>query len=235
MLGFAFFAKAQTTVDPKKDTTIYTTPDVPAEYPGGMDALYKFIAENLVYPQSAKTSNVQGKVYVGFVIEKKGNLSGVKVVRGLTKDVNAEAVRVIKDAPRWAPAKQGANAVRQEFMVPISFNIKEDATAEVFEPVDESAEYPGGMEAFLTYITKKLNYPKQARLDRVNGKVQLSFVVEKNGIVSNVKILKSLTPETDAEAIRLIKGSKEWKPAKIRGNPARQKFTQAITFSPPEE
>lgn len=91
------------------------------EYPGGVDALYKFIQQNLKYPQLAKENNITGRVFVTFVVEKDGSVSNVKAARDIGGGCGAEAVRVIKSMPKWTPGKQRGKAVRAAYTLPVNF------------------------------------------------------------------------------------------------------------------
>lgn len=93
------------------------------EYPGGEEALLKYIADNTKYPEIAKENNIQGKVFVEFVIQKDGSVGDVKILRGVDPYLDAEAVRVVKSLPKWSPGKQRGKAVKVSFQVPINFKL----------------------------------------------------------------------------------------------------------------
>ena len=92
-------------------------------FPGGDLGLIKYIQKNIRYPAIAKEYNITGKVYVSFIVNKKGSVINVKVVRGVDKNLDAEAVRVIKSLPKYKPGKQRGKAVRVMFTVPINFTL----------------------------------------------------------------------------------------------------------------
>lgn len=89
----------------------------------GYEALTKYLQKNVNYPAIAKEYNITGKVYVQFVVEKNGKVTNVKVVRGVDKNLDDEALRVVKSFPDWNPGKQRGKAVRVYFTVPINFNL----------------------------------------------------------------------------------------------------------------
>ncbi|MBB6127514.1 energy transducer TonB [Mucilaginibacter lappiensis] len=103
-------------------------------------------------------------------------------------------------------------------------------TTEVFTRIDQVPEFPGGLYKFSKYLDKNLKYPKEAKENNIQGRVTVTFVVEKDGSLSDSKVTKSLTPETDAEAIRLIKNSPKWIPGKQGGRPVRVLYSIPITF-----
>ena len=93
------------------------------EFPGGDLGLMKFIQKNVRYPAIAKEYNITGKVYVSFIVDKKGNVTNVKIVRGVDKNLDAEAVRVVSSLPKYKPGKQRGKAVRVMFTIPINFTL----------------------------------------------------------------------------------------------------------------
>ncbi len=94
-----------------------------AVFSGGFAEMNKFLADNIKYPEQAVKDSVQGKVMLSFVVETDGSISDVKILRGLSEECDAEAVRVIKSMPKWEPAKNKGKKVRQEFVLPVTFNL----------------------------------------------------------------------------------------------------------------
>ncbi len=107
---------------------------------------------------------------------------------------------------------------------------EEEVVDKVFTIVEEQATPDGGMSSFYKYIKKNLDYPRQAKRMGVQGKVFLEFIVDKDGTITNVKVLRGIGAGCDEEAMRILKESPKWKPAKQRGRPVRQKMTFPINF-----
>ena len=97
--------------------------EMPA-YPGGEQKLMEFIAKGIKYPQIARETGIQGRVFVGFVIEPDGSVSNVKVLRGIGGGCDEEAMRVVKGMPKWKPGKQRGKAVRVSYMLPVNFKLQ---------------------------------------------------------------------------------------------------------------
>ncbi len=93
------------------------------EYPGGISALYQYISDQIRYPTMAKELGIQGKVFVTFVIEPDGTVSGVAVLRGIGGGCDEEAVRVVKSLPRWKAGKQRGVPVRVRCKLPVKFTL----------------------------------------------------------------------------------------------------------------
>ncbi len=98
-------------------------PEVPAEPEGGMKTFHSYMKNNLDYPRQARRMNVQGKVFVQFIIDKDGSITEVEVVRGIGGGCDEEAKRLIAEAPKWKPARQRGRAVRQKMTMPIFFKL----------------------------------------------------------------------------------------------------------------
>ena len=93
-------------------------------YPGGEQKLMEYVAKNIKYPQIARETGIQGRVFVGFVVEPDGSVSNVKVLRGIGGGCDEEAMRVVKGMPKWKPGKQRGKAVRVSYMLPVNFKLQ---------------------------------------------------------------------------------------------------------------
>ena len=97
--------------------------EMPA-FPGGEAKLMEYVAKNIKYPQIARETGIQGRVFVGFVVEPDGSVSNVKVLRGIGGGCDEEAMRVVKSMPKWKPGKQRGKAVRVSYMLPVNFKLQ---------------------------------------------------------------------------------------------------------------
>ncbi|MCH5214682.1 MAG: energy transducer TonB [Muribaculaceae bacterium] len=102
---------------------IYESVDEPAEFPGGTAAINKWLWSNLRYPEAAQENGVQGRVIVRFVVEKDGSIANITVLKGVDKDLDSEAVRVVKRMPNWIPGRKNGEAVRSYYIMPITFSL----------------------------------------------------------------------------------------------------------------
>jgi len=93
------------------------------EFPGGMAKLMQYLGKNTKFPQIAKENGIQGRVFIQFVIDKKGKVVNVEVVRGVDPYLDKEALRVVKAMPSWKPGKQRGKAVKVSYIVPINFKL----------------------------------------------------------------------------------------------------------------
>lgn len=102
---------------------IIAFPEVNAEFPGGASALQQHISNHLIYPEVSKDMGDQGKVYLSFVVEKDGNITNIKVERGVTMELDREAKRIIRTMPKWNPGKVNGEPVRTRVYLPLIFRI----------------------------------------------------------------------------------------------------------------
>ena len=106
------------------ETEVFTIVEEMPAYPGGDAKLYEYLGKNIKYPQIARESGIQGRVFVNFVVEPDGSVSNVKVMRGIGGGCDEEAVRVIKTMPKWKPGKQRGKAVRVTYTIPVVFKLQ---------------------------------------------------------------------------------------------------------------
>jgi protein TonB len=118
-----FTEAVQEVVEEKEEDKIFLAVEQPAEFPGGMEAMYKFIGKSIRYPASALRMGIEGKAFIGFVVDKEGNLTDIQIVKSLSADCDKEAIRVVKLMPPWKAGKQNGRAVRSRLVLPITFKI----------------------------------------------------------------------------------------------------------------
>ena len=108
----------------EEDDEVYVVVDKMPEFPGGEQAMFRYLSENLKYPAIAQENGIQGRVICQFVVNKDGSITGVEVVRSSgDSSIDKEAVRLIKTMPRWNPGTQKGKAVRVKSSVPIIFKL----------------------------------------------------------------------------------------------------------------
>jgi protein TonB len=107
--------------------------------------------------------------------------------------------------------------------------IKKDTL--VFVVVEESPEFQGGDQARIEYLIKNINYPKKARKAGIQGTVYITFIIEKDGKVSNVRILRGIGGGCDEESLRVVKNMPKWKPGRQRGKNVRVQYNMPLKFT----
>ena len=220
------------------------------EFKGGMTALMSYLGENIQYPEEAHKNGIQGRVITNFVVNKDGSISEVTIVRGQDPMLDAEAIRVISSMPNWEPGTQRGEAVRVRFTLPVIFRLEngkdakdqehgndgvisitaKPAKEEIFVVVEQQPEFPGGTPAMMNYLGENVKYPVEAQKNKIQGRVIVNFVVNKDGSLSDFKVVRGQDPLLDAEAIRVISTMPNWKPGMQRGQTVKVRYTLPIVF-----
>jgi TonB family protein len=227
----------------KKDTSkVFSSVEQLPEFPGGVPGFMKFISMNIRYPQDAREKKIQGREFCSFIIEEDGSLSHIKTLRGIDPSLDAESIRVLTLSPRWKPGMQNGKPVRTQYSVPISFALELDnqvnkaeaqpvaAPADVYNTVADLPAFPGGFEALSKFLATNIKYPKDAREKGIEGRVICTFVIETDGTLSNIKVSRSVSPDVDEEAMRVLKLSPNWIPGKQAGKTVRVQYSIPISF-----
>ena len=223
---------------PKPDPLeIYDEVEKPAVPAGGVAAYAQYLADNQRYPTQALQAGKQGTVPVTFIIEKTGSISHVTVAQPLEPTLDAEAIRLIASAPRWAPAQHLGRVVRQRITVPVMFQVPGAAgggsstDGQTISLKPESPARPvGGTDAFFEWIRKNQRYPALARQRKIEGHVKVEFLIQSDGSLTDVKVVQRLGSGLDEEAVRLIKAAPKWEPARFEGKPIKQKMVLPVVF-----
>lgn len=118
--------KVEPKPEPKKPEPekIFEAVEQQAQFPGGAGALNSWLSKNLRYPELAQQNNIEGRVIVQFVVEKDGSISHPVIARGVDKELDKEAIRVVKRMPKWQPGKNNGVAVRSKFTLPVVFKLQ---------------------------------------------------------------------------------------------------------------
>lgn len=212
---------------------VFTIVEEMPQFPGGDTGMFAFIKDNIRYPLEARTNNIQGKVYVSFIVDTNGAVINSKIVRGIGGGCDEEAMRVISMMPQWIPGKQNGKHVKVAYTTPIYFKINvmqmDTAGDEVpFTVVEVMPEFQGGPNVMMEFIKQNLRYPYDSH---VEGKVYIKFVIDKNGKVRDPFILKGLSKSCNDEAIRVITMMPDWIPARQNGKAVPVYFNLPIMFS----
>ena len=225
------------------DDTYVVVEQMP-EYPGGEGALLEFIRNNTRYPEAARAEKIEGRVIVRFVVNTSGKVEDLSVIKGVHPLLDAEALRVVSLLTGWLPGAQGGKPVNVWYMVPVSFSLNPDpnGTKEpapqaefTFVQPEQIPQFPGGQQAMFMAIAERMQYPEEAMKQKIQGKVIVRFVVNKEGKVTNPVILKGVAPSLDIEALRVVSALPDFKPGMVGGKPVDAYMMVPITFSLPDK
>lgn len=114
--------------------------------------------------------------------------------------------------------------------VPVEVEEEEPEEQQIFQVVEEMPEFPGGMAECLKFLAKNIKYPVIAQENGIQGRVVCAFVVNKDGSIVDIEVLRGVDPSLDKEAVRVLSTMPKWKPGKQRGKPVRVKYTVPVMF-----
>lgn len=195
--------------------------------------LKNFIDINISEPDKRRIAGRQ--MYVNLSLKSDGSLYDITVARCPSDELAKELVRVVKLSSPWPRDYIKKNLLRTPVILPVYFpadSLASDTTAnEVFTKTDIQPNFPGGLERFYEFLSRNVNYPQHERENNITGKVVTTFVVEKDGSIANVHVLRTPSMGLAEESLRVIRKSPKWIAGVYNGKPVRVKFTVPMGFS----
>ena len=219
--------------------------------------MMEYVRENITFPKAAKNAEVGGLALVSFVVEKNGSFSNVYLIKDPGHGMGAEAMRIVEamggKKMKWTPGREDGQKIRVEMTLPVSFSMampekavaKEVASSkepDVYEIVDEMPRFAGcdstsGNEAqqctfkkLIEYIQADMKYPAAAKEENVEGVVMTSFIVDREGKITDAEVIDSLCESCDKEALRLVNAMPTWLPGKNNGTAVKVKMKLPFQF-----
>jgi TonB family protein len=210
-------------------------------YPGGANALFKFLKGNIDHDVTKADGDVENHLSLVFVVEKTGDLSHIDIYRmpggQFTDATITEVKRVLASGPKWIPAVVNGETISQKSFVIFDFTKDKNElvfrpdTNKVFTAVQIQPEFPGGIPALNKFVQTYVRYPKADHDNKVQGRAYIQFIVEQDGSIDNLKVLRTPSDAMGTEAMRVMASSPKWKPGMQNGKPVRVEFTMPINFA----
>lgn len=213
----------------------------------------EWLQSEVRYPAEALKQRIEGRVVCSFVIERDGSVSNITALQSPDRLLTNEVRRVLANSPRWTPGMQKGETVRVKYVVPVDFSLpkqSEAATgagtpaagqtdgpaAEEDAPVTLAETMPsfqgGDLTTFRQWLQTQVRYPAEAFKEKAGGLVICSFVVERDGSVSNIRTLQSPDSPLNEEVERIIKASSShWQPGRDKGKAVRVKLVLPVKFA----
>lgn len=229
--GMCFAQESSTPIKTEADSVYnVTVVDKAPDFPGGIKEFYKYIGENFNPPSDKEFKG--GKLFTSFVIEKDGGVTNIKILRDTGFGTGEEAIRVLKSSPLWIPAEENGQKVSVLYSLPIIIQapapVEGDNKIYSTTGIEKKPEFPGGIELFYKFIGTNFHVPEVDNFP--GGKVYVSFVIEKDGSVTEAKVLRDVGFGAGAEAIRVLGQCPKWNPGMQDGKPVRVMYTLPISL-----
>ena len=212
---------------------------------GGLDKFADFINKNFDYSKVTKA----GLLETTFAVDALGNVTKIRITKILDIESATELIRVLKICPKWEPAKRGGKPISIDIKYPMVFKAKvknkpvdkvdiipsktdslsNDADNKVYESasIETKPTFNGGLKKFYEFIAQNYKTPEG---ENISGKIIVSFIVEKDGSLTDFMVVKDIGYGTGKEAIRVLKKCPKWNPAKQNGVPVRCIFNLPIVI-----
>lgn len=236
---------------PRSKEKIIEIPDIDPMFSGGSHEMTRFISTSLRYPPEAAENNIQGLVVYNFVVELDGSLSEFEIMHRAHPLLDAEALRILKSMPAWRPGVYKGENVRSRHYVPMYFKLNKDGyrattaqqrkvmpldpNEEIFTIVDEMPQFPTGEDGLGRFIAEFIRYPSRAREDGIQGRILCSFIVRKDGTISNLEVINGLDIDLDNEALRVLSMMPKWTPGRNDNEIVNVKCILPIDFTIDDE
>lgn len=213
----------------------------------------EWLQSEVRYPAEALKQRIEGRVVCSFVIERDGSVSNITALQSPDRLLTNEVRRVLANSPRWTPGMQKGETVRVKYVVPVDFSLPKQSkaatgagtpavgqtdgpAAEEDAPVTLAETMPsfqgGDLTTFRQWLQTQVRYPAEALKEKAGGLVICSFVVERDGSVSNIRALQSPDSPLNEEVERIIKASSShWQPGRDKGKAVRVKLVLPVKFA----
>jgi len=248
---FPILSKAQKadTVEERIAELHYKKCEIPPQCKEGY--IYEYIDSNFNRPTSIK-GNFDGEVVVDLFIDSSGTLSKLQLIKNQSLEIDRETLRVLSST-KWKPAINNFENVNYNLVLDIKMhndsatnvfditthsdysprraNTNNTADSSILMPPDILPTFPGGLDGFSLYISKNIVYPSNAKKSKIQGKVYTRFIIEKDGSIGDLYIIRSPDQELSLEALRVLKNCPRFIPGSKNGKPVRTAFSMPIDFS----
>ena len=191
-----------------------------------------WVLSRLQYPPEAMARNLEGWINVNFTVEYDGTVSNVKFTGSADPLLGDAVVQVVKSSPKWEPAKNPEMQRPFQSSVAVKFKLPDIVSREeAYVVVETMPRYTGGDAELLKFIAENTQYPEAAKAQEIQGRVIIRFIVNSEGKIEDINVLKSVHPLLDAEAVRVVSSITGFFPGYQSGRPVSVYYMVPITFT----
>ena len=205
---------------------------------GGNPAIVRAIQSKVRYPLTALRQNIQGRVFVSFLVKANGAVRNAKIVQGIGGGCDEEVLAVVRQLPNFTPGTQNGRPVTVGFTVPITFKIAAEVTTDsilhVYTLVVQMPQLPGGggNAAIARTLQQALVVPADVPNQALPSKVFVNFMVGPSGVVHAIKVVRGLNAACDAAAVAAVQKLPRFVGGRLNGQPATVSITVPVLFGP---
>ena len=214
--------------------------DIAPDFTASGHNIYKYINDNLKYPANA-TNSAKGTLKLYYIIDTLGKITDIRINKNVSAEADDAIINILGKAPAYTPGTLYGHKVKVGYtmMLDVDLNTATKTitaqryidTNKTYTSVEVPPSFPGGNDRLYQFISQNVRYPESARAKKIEGRVFISFVVEKDGHLSDIKVVRSPDESLSEEALRVLKLLPRWNPGTQNGKPVRVMFTVPINFS----
>ncbi|MDE5584733.1 MAG: energy transducer TonB [Muribaculaceae bacterium] len=233
--------------------------DTHAQFPGDeefMNKYWEWLEKNMIYPKKALEKGVEGSVLVDFTVCTDGSIKDIAInkensSKSVDESLKQEAIRLFESMPRWTPAMYKGKAVNSRELRLVIFKLPQykpqkdshqPATKQITEErrapehiydmknIPVAPVFKGGSRGLEKWIQEHIQYPADAAKAKIEGRVIVEFVIDKNGVVTVPTVVRGINDVFNNEALRVIRSLPLWTPGYAHGKPANTRYTYPVTF-----
>ncbi len=240
-LGILLFASVKAQRSPKEDYDVFP------RFSENSGDFNSYIADHVKKPEII-SGDEKGTIGITVLVDSNGRSSVLNITQKLSAEVNNEFVKAITAAPKWTPAKLKHKAINYYFTTFFDVDVSKGSSIMnvevhgsprqstnikdlVFTAVQVEPGFPGGEKKLQQFLSDNLKYPPLAKQNGIMGVAYLQFIVETDGSLSNIKIIRDPGSGLGDEAVRVMKLSPKWTPGKQNGVTVRVQYTLPVRFS----
>jgi len=210
--------------------------DFPTFQGGDPLAFQEWVAARVKYPEEATSRKIEGWVSVNYTINTDGSISNITSGLPVNSLLSDEVIRVINSSPKWDPPKNKDTGKPINSSVTLKFKLPDNITKDApYVVVEEMPQYVGGDRELLNFIKNNTQYPEQAKVEKIEGRVIIRFIVTTDGKIEGISVLKGVHPLLDAEAVRIVGIITGWKPGMQGGKAVNTWYMVPVGFALPKE
>jgi len=202
-------------------------------------AMYEFLYHSYIMPFNDHQAKTTGTILAQFTTEKNGKVYNPEILKGLTQSADSELVRVLRTMPDWYRDTNDSKLIQVPLKKTIRFEVVDSlfqcseswhANDEelVYEKVTQMPQFPGGEDSLIQFMMQNLRWPSNEA--DCQGTVYLSFIVQPDGSITNIQVIRSLCPQYDEEALRVVHLFPAWEPGKCQGVAVPVRFNLPVRF-----
>lgn len=230
------------------DRTVYLRVDEPPRFRGGdVLAFRDWVFRHLSFDQEMFREGVDARLVVSFVVGRQGAVEEPEVISSTDERCSAEVLRVLASSPLWTPGRLEDVAVRTKLVMPVNIQLEVPTAADSLaaglrddiplkeDVLRETEQMPqfqgGGLDRFRKWIMANLEYPEEALVEEVEESIVMTFIIEKDGMLSDIVVEQGRNLALIREVGRVLSLSPEWEPGRLEnGEPVRVRYTLPLIF-----